>query len=40
LAPKAEKRKEKRIPSNLGTQFVTLRANVPAFIGLAYYQGP
>jgi len=38
LAPRLKK---KRIPSNLGSQFVTLGADVPAFIGLAYYyQGP
>jgi len=32
MGPKAGK----RIPSNLGSQFATLGANVPAFIDLAY----
>jgi hypothetical protein len=32
LAPKAEKKR--RIPSNLGSQFATLDANVPTFIDI------
>jgi len=31
FGPKAD---EKRIPSNLGSQFATLEANVPAFINI------
>jgi hypothetical protein len=31
IGPKAD---EKRIPSNLGSQFATLEANVPAFINI------
>jgi hypothetical protein len=34
IGPKAKLKKS--IPSNLGSQFATLGANVPAFIGLAY----